>query len=43
MSWFNEFCNWMQEHPILTMIFIQIPLCVITSLLTTKLVMWLKS
>jgi len=38
-EWFIKITEWMGKHPYKTMFFITIPLCVITSVLTTLLVM----
>lgn len=41
-SKYDKFCKWTEENPIKAMILVQIPLCTITSCLTTLLIMSLK-
>lgn len=36
-DWINKFTEWIKEHPYKTMFFIQIPICIIISYVTTKL------
>ena len=38
---YDKFCKWSEKHPWKSMIFVELPLCVITSFLTTLLVVWL--
>ena len=35
----NRFTEWTKEHPYKTMFFIQIPICIIVSFVTTKLLL----
>lgn len=37
MDFLEEFAEWMEDHPIKAMIFITIPTCIITSVVTTLL------
>ncbi len=36
-EWINKFAEWIKEHPYKMMFFIQIPICIIVSFVTTKL------
>lgn len=38
-DWIIKFTNWIDEHPIKSMFFVTIPICIITSLITTLLLM----
>ena len=38
-DWLIKFMKWIEEHPYKTMFFIQMPLSIITSLLTIMLLM----
>ena len=35
-----KFLKWMEEHPIERMLFVEVPISVITSLITVKLLGW---
>jgi len=37
-EWFVNFTNWIKAHPYKTMFFIQMPICIIVTLLIIKLV-----
>lgn len=39
IEFLNSIAEWAEEHPCKTMLFIEIPLCIITSVVTTLLVM----
>ena len=36
-EWFIRFTKWIEEHPYKTMFFIQLPLCLITTIVSIEL------
>lgn len=36
-NWLVKFLNWIKEHPIKSMFIVTIPICIVTSLITTLL------
>ena len=38
-DWITKFIDWIEKHPIKSMFFVTIPICIVTSVITTLLLM----